>query len=86
MEGHQPYLGDLLTMVTNHLLTGMILQVDGWALLFQKLCIRQGIIRGITTRDPEESYLSWGFGGVDSLKNYWPWGVPLVALFYPKHI
>ena len=26
MEGEQPYLGDLLTMVTNHLLTGMILQ------------------------------------------------------------
>ena len=27
MEGHQPYLGDLLTMVIKHLLTGMILQV-----------------------------------------------------------
>ena len=27
MEGEQPYLGDLLTMVINHLLTGMILQV-----------------------------------------------------------
>ena len=27
MEGHQPYLGDLLTMVINHLLTGMVLQV-----------------------------------------------------------
>ena len=26
MEGEQPYLGDLLTMVVNHLLTGMILQ------------------------------------------------------------
>ena len=26
MEGEQPYLGDLLTMVINHLLTGMILQ------------------------------------------------------------
>ena len=29
MEGEQPYLGDLLTMVVNHLLTGMILQVGG---------------------------------------------------------
>ena len=28
LEGEQPYLGDLLTMVNNHLLTGMILQVD----------------------------------------------------------
>ena len=27
MEREQPYLGDLLTMVINHLLTGMILQV-----------------------------------------------------------
>ena len=27
MEGEQPYLGDLLTMAINHLLTGMILQV-----------------------------------------------------------
>ena len=27
MEGEQPYSGDLLTMVINHLLTGMILQV-----------------------------------------------------------
>ena len=27
MEGEQPHLGDLLTMVINHLLTGMILQV-----------------------------------------------------------
>ena len=26
LEGEQPYLGDLLTMVINHLLTGMILQ------------------------------------------------------------
>ena len=26
MEGEQPYLGDLLTMVINHLLIGMILQ------------------------------------------------------------
>ena len=29
LEGEQPYLGDLLTMVINHLLTGMILQVYG---------------------------------------------------------
>ena len=28
LEGEQPYLGDLLTMVINHLLTGMILQVS----------------------------------------------------------
>jgi len=28
LEGEQPYLGDLLTMVINHLLTGMILQVE----------------------------------------------------------
>ena len=27
MEGEQPYLGDLPTVVINHLLTGMILQV-----------------------------------------------------------
>ena len=27
LEGEQPYLGDLLSMVINHLLTGMILQV-----------------------------------------------------------
>ena len=26
IEGEQPYLGDLLTMLLNHLLTGMILQ------------------------------------------------------------
>ena len=29
MEWEQPYLGDLLTMVINHLLTGIILQVPG---------------------------------------------------------
>ena len=29
MEGEQPYLGDFVTMVINHLLTGMILQVGG---------------------------------------------------------
>ena len=29
LEGEYPYLGDLLTMVINHLLTGMILQVLG---------------------------------------------------------
>ena len=28
LEGEQSYLGDLLTMVINHLLTGMILQVS----------------------------------------------------------
>ena len=27
LEGEQPYLGDLLIMVINHLLIGMILQV-----------------------------------------------------------
>ena len=27
LEGEQPYLGDLLNMVINHLLTGMVLQV-----------------------------------------------------------
>ena len=27
LEGEQPYLGDLPTMLMNHLLTGMILQV-----------------------------------------------------------
>ncbi len=32
LEGEQPYLGDLLTMVINHLLNGMTLQVTGfWA-------------------------------------------------------
>ena len=30
MEGEQPYLGDLLTMVLNRLLNGMILQVRVW--------------------------------------------------------
>ena len=29
LQGEQPYLGDLLTMVINHLLAGMILQVGG---------------------------------------------------------
>ena len=29
LEGEQPFLGDLLTLVINHLLTGMILQVEG---------------------------------------------------------
>ena len=28
LEGEQAYLGDLLTMIINHLLTGMILQVQ----------------------------------------------------------
>ncbi len=28
MEGEQPHLGDLLAMVINHVLTGMILQVN----------------------------------------------------------
>ena len=28
LEGEQPQLGDLLTMVINHLLNGMILQVE----------------------------------------------------------
>ena len=27
LEGEQPYLGDLLTMAINHLLSGMILQI-----------------------------------------------------------
>ena len=30
MEGEQPQLGDLLTIVINHLPTGMILQVEGF--------------------------------------------------------
>ena len=33
LEGEQPYLGDLLTMVMNHLLNGMILQ--GEQVLFE---------------------------------------------------
>ena len=38
MEGEQPYLRDLLTMVINHLLTGMMFQVGvvdfpGWTFL-----------------------------------------------------
>ena len=33
LEGEQPYLKDLLTMVINHLLTGMILQVRGVSLV-----------------------------------------------------
>ena len=35
MEGEQPHLGDLLTMVINDLLDGMILQVGGGF----KLCV-----------------------------------------------
>ena len=31
MKGKQPYPGDLLTMVINHLLTGMIFQV--WSMV-----------------------------------------------------
>ena len=38
MEGEQPHLGDLLTMVINHLLTGMILQVDKWFSLSLQWC------------------------------------------------
>ena len=34
LEGEQPYLGDLLTMVINHLLNGMIIQVRFWRVLF----------------------------------------------------
>ena len=34
----QPYLGDLLTMVINQLLTGMILQVNGWDIVFASMC------------------------------------------------
>ena len=34
LEGEQPHLGDLLTMVINHLLTGMIIQV--WLLATYK--------------------------------------------------
>ena len=33
MEGGQPYLEDLLTMVINHLLAGMILQVVVWGIV-----------------------------------------------------
>ena len=35
MEGEQPQLGDLLTMVINHLLNGMILQVPLGVSCFQ---------------------------------------------------
>ena len=35
LEGEQPFLGDLLTMVINHLLTGMILQVPSGKLRWQ---------------------------------------------------
>ena len=45
MEGEQPYLGDLLTMVLNHLLNGMILQVVSTRnLLFQEGSIFIGTI------------------------------------------
>ena len=37
LEGKQPHLGDLLTMVINHLLIGMILQVEG---IQQHMCDR----------------------------------------------
>ena len=46
MEGEQPQLGDLLTMVINHLLTGMILQVVPfvhWIETFTKYFQDQGI-------------------------------------------
>ncbi len=43
MEGvPQPYLGDLLTMVINNLLTGMILQVDLYCqnrVIFSIVCV-----------------------------------------------
>ena len=36
LEGEQPQLGDLLIMVINHLLNGMILQVEGISQLYQQ--------------------------------------------------
>ena len=48
LEGEQPYLGDLLTMVINPLQTGMILQegrqpngYPKWLILWWKICIHQ---------------------------------------------
>ena len=37
LEGEQPYLGELLTMVINHFLNGMILQVGGGVKSFPPL-------------------------------------------------
>ncbi len=34
LEGEQPYFGDLLTMVIDHLINGMILQVGGGFMFF----------------------------------------------------
>ena len=49
MEGEEPYLGGLLTMVINHLLTGIILQVGGvgwlatkWTVIYSDFILRSG--------------------------------------------
>ena len=44
MEGEQPKLGDLLAMVINHVLTGMILQVNTFS---QVVFLIGGSTRGV---------------------------------------
>ena len=48
LEGEYPYLGDLLTISINHLLTGMILQVlheDACQFLFNSSSLRMILSR-----------------------------------------
>ena len=62
MEGAQPYLGDLLTMVINHLLDGMILQV---------YTILQWIRHGIQEKKPvASSYRVKLVGGFNPFEKY----------------
>ena len=55
MEGEQPYLAGLLTMVINHLLAGMILQV----LLMEEILHHWGCKNGVNNGI---DYLSTGAG------------------------
>ena len=80
MEGEQPHLGDLLTMVINHLLTGMILQV----LLAVELLKLQLLLSGseATTRRLTQALVAHGqcagvggFGGCYLPKYVPPWNL-----------
>ena len=67
MEGHQPYLGDLLTMVINHLLTGMILQVEGIFITVEVTFDHLG--RGDLSMDYQFHLFRWNFTQVSNEKN-----------------
>ena len=54
LEEEKPYLGDLLTMVINHLLTGMILQVGDDPFLFGG-----GLFSGAFVVSFREAKLNW---------------------------